>query len=62
MCGVMYVSFGTNVIPRTFRCITMSSAVLFILRSRLPVYFVCSGVNTVQIVLSKFNVRLLCFV
>ena len=40
----------------------MCSAVLFILRSRLLLYFAGSGVNRVQLVLSGFSVRLLCFV
>ena len=34
MCG-LYVSLGSKVRPRTFGCVTMGSAVLFILRSRL---------------------------
>ena len=46
----MCVSFGSNVRPRTFRCIAMSSAVLFICRSRL------------QVVLSGFSVGLFCCV
>ena len=50
MC-VLYVSFGCNVGPRTFRCIAMRSAVLFIFRSRLLLYSAGSGVNTVQVVL-----------
>ena len=49
----MYVSFG---------CVTMGSAVLFILRSRLLLYSALSGVNRVQVVLSEFSVRLFCFV
>ena len=32
MC-VMYVSFGSKVRPRTFGCVAMHSAVLFIFRS-----------------------------
>ena len=40
----------------------MGSEVLFILRSRLLVYYAGSGVNRVQVVLSGFSVRLLCFV
>ena len=32
MC-VLYVSFGSKVRPRTFGCVAMGSAVLFILRS-----------------------------
>ena len=42
----LYVSFGSKVRPRTFGCVTMgSSAVLFILRSRLLVYSVGSGLK-----------------
>ena len=52
-CGVM---------PRTFGCVAMGSAVLFILRSRLLLYSAGSGVNRVQVVLSGFSVRLFCFV
>ena len=37
----------------------MGSAVLFILKSRLLLYFAGSGV---QVVLSGFSVRLICFV
>ena len=59
MC-VLYVSFGSKVRPRTFGYIAMCSAVLFILRSRLLLYFAGSGVNRVQVVLSGFSVRLLC--
>ena len=58
MC-VLYVRFGSNVRPRTFGCVVMGSAVLFILRSRLLLYSAGSGV---QIVLSGFSVRLFCFV
>ena len=39
-----------------------SSAVLFILWSRLLIYSAGSGVNRVQVVLSGFSVRLLCSV
>ena len=59
---MLYVSFGSKVRPRTFICVDMGSAVLFIVRSRLLVYSVGSGVNRVQVVLSGFSVRLLCFV
>ena len=59
MC-VLYVSFGSKV--RTFGCIAMGSAVLFIVRSRLFVYSAGSGVNRVQVVLSGFSKRLFCFV
>ena len=61
MC-VLYVSFGSKVRPRTFGCVAMGSAVLFILRSRLLLYYAGSGVNRVQVVLSGFSVRLFCFV
>ena len=37
MC-VLYVSFGSKVRPRTFRCVAMGSVMLFILRSRLLSY------------------------
>ena len=47
MC-VLYVSFGSKVRPRTFG-VTMGSAVLFILRSRLFLYSAGSGVNIVQV-------------
>ena len=53
---------GSKVRPRTFGCITMGSALLFILRSRLLVYYAGSGVNRVQAVLSGFSMRLFCFV
>ena len=49
MC-VLYVSLGSKVRPRTFRCIAMGSALLSIFRSR------------VQVVLSEFSMRLFCFV
>ena len=52
MC-VLYVSFGTKVRPRTFGCVAMRSAVLFIFRSRLLLYSAGSGVNRVQIILSR---------
>ena len=61
MC-VLYVSFGSKVRRRTFGCVAMGSALLFIVRSRLHVYSAGSGVNRVQVVLSGFSVRLLCFV
>ena len=59
MC-VLYVSFGSKVRPRTFGCVAMGSALLFIVRSRLLVYSAGSGVNRVQVVLSGFNKRLFC--
>ena len=45
MC-VLYVSFGSKVRPRTFGCVAMDSALLFIVRSRLLVYSAGSGVNS----------------
>ena len=51
MC-VLYGSFGSKVRPRTFGCVAMRSAVLFIFRSRLLLYSAGSGVNRVQVVLS----------
>ena len=50
VCAVL--SFGYKIRPRTFGCIAMSSGVLFMLRSRFGV----------QVVLSRFSVRLLYFV
>ena len=44
MC-VLYVSFVCKVRPRTFGCVAMGSALLFIVRSRLLVYSAGSGVN-----------------
>ena len=61
MC-VLYMSFGSKVRPRTFGCVAMGSALLFIVRSRLLVYSAGSGVNRVQVVLSGFSKRLFCFV
>ena len=61
MC-VLYVSFGSKVRPRTFGCVAMGSALLFIVRSRLLVYSAGSGVNRVQVILSGFSKRLFCFV
>ena len=61
MC-VLYVSFGSKVRPRTFGCVAMRSAVLFIFRSRLLLYSAGSGVNRVHVVLSGFSVRLFYFV
>ena len=63
MC-VLYVSFGSKVRPRTFGCVAMGSALLFIVRSRLLIilYSAGSGVNRVQVVLSGFSKRLFCFV
>ena len=61
MC-VLYVSFGSKVGHRTFGCVAMGSAVLFILRSRWLLYSAGSGMNRLQVVLSGFSVRLFCFV
>ena len=61
MC-VLYVRFGSRVRPRTYGCAAIDSIVLFILRSRLLIYTGGSGVNRVQVVLSGFSVRMLCFV
>ena len=55
MC-VLYVSFGSKVRHRTFGCVAMCRAVLFILRSRLLVYSTGSGINRVQVVLSGVGV------
>ena len=49
MC-VLYVSFGFNVRPRTFGCIVMGIAMLFILRNILLLYSTRSGMNRVQVV------------
>ena len=59
MC-VLYVSLGSKVRPRTFGCVAMGSALLFIVRSRLLVYSAGSGVNRVQVVLSGFSKSLFC--
>ena len=40
----------------------VEDAMLFIVRSRLLVYYAGSGVNRVQVVLSGFSKRLFCFV
>ena len=54
---VLYMWFGSKVRPRTFGCVAMGSAVLFILRSRLLVYSVGSGgINRVQVVLCEIVV------
>ena len=49
MC-VLYVSFWYKVRSRTFGCVVMRSAVLFIFKSSLLLYSAGSGVNRVQIV------------
>ena len=61
MC-VVYVSFGSKVRRRTFGCVAMGSALLFIVMSSFLVYSAGSGVNRVQVVLSGFSMRLFCFV
>ena len=60
--SVLNVSFGSKVRARTFGCIAMGTELLFIVRSRLPVYSSGSDVNRVQVVLSGFSIRLFCFV
>ena len=60
-CGCV-CCFGSIVRPRTFGCVAMGSALLFIVRSRLLVYSEGSGVNRVQVVLSGFSKRVFCFV
>ena len=52
MC-VLYVSFGSKVRPRTYGCVVMGSAVLFILRSRLLLYSAGSGFTVILFVLSR---------
>ena len=42
--AVLYVSFWSKVRPRTFGCVAMGSAVLFLLRSILLLYSAESGV------------------
>ena len=59
---VLYVGFGSKVRPRTFGCVAIVRALLFIVKSRLLVYSAGSGVNRVQVVLSGFSKRLFCFV
>ena len=59
MC-VLYVSFGSKVRPRTFGCVAMGSALLFIARSRLLVYSAGSGVNRVQVVCISWLHACLC--
>ena len=55
---MLCVSFWSKVRPRTFWCVAMGSALLFLVRSRLLVYSAGSGVNRVQVVLSGFSKRL----
>ena len=54
------MSFESKVRLRTFGCVAMGSAVLFILRSRVLLYYAGSGVNTVQVVLSGLRNTFLC--
>ena len=60
VCAVC--EFGSKVRPRTFGCVALGSALVFIFRSRLLLYSAGSGVNKVLVVLSGFSVRLFCFV
>ena len=55
VCAVC--EFVSKVRPRTFECVAMGSALLFML-----VYSAGSGMNSVQAVLSGFSKRLFCFV
>ena len=59
MC-MRYASFWSKLRPRTFGCVAMGSALLFIVRSRLLVYSAGSGVNRVQVALCGFSKRLVC--
>ena len=59
MCA-LYVRFGSKLRPRTFGCVAMGRAVLFILRSRFLLYSAGSGVNSVQVVVSGYSVKLFC--
>ena len=58
----MCVQYVSKIRPTTFRCVAMGSTLLFILGYRLLLYSAWSGVNRVQVVLSGFSKRLLCFV
>ena len=61
-CEYMYCMrvFWSKLRPRTVGCGAMCSAVLYILRFRLLLYFAGSGVKGVQVVLSGFSVNLFC--
>ena len=61
MC-VLYVNVGSNIRHIAFGYVAMGSALLFILRSRWLLYSAGSGVNRVQVVLSGFSEKVLCFV
>ena len=56
--GLITMSFRSKVRPRTFECVAMGSAVLFIWRSRLLLYSAGSAMNREQFVLSGFSVLL----
>ena len=58
VCAVCEFWVYSKVRPRTFGCVAMGIALLFIVRSRLLVYSAGSGVNRVQVVLSGFSKRL----
>ena len=46
MC-VLYVSFGSKVRTRTFGCVAMGSAALFIFGSRLLLSYILQGLDLV---------------
>ena len=46
MC-FLYVSFGSKIRLETFGCIAMGGALLFIVRSKILVYYAGSSVNRV---------------
>ena len=60
MC-VLYVRFGSKVRTKTVGCVSMGSALLFILRYRLLVYSAWSGVNRVEVLLFGFCIRFFMF-
>ena len=60
VCAVC--EFWVNGRAQNIWCVAMGIAVLFILRSTLVLYSAGSGVNSVQVVLSVFIVRLFSFV
>ena len=60
--NVCAVCFGSKIRTRNFGCVAMGSAVLFILKSRLLLYFAGSAVNRVQVILSIFSARVFFFV